>query len=156
MIGPSEVSVARIAPDLAERSWADVHEAVAGDDPGGASDLRCFIAVFGRGKGIPESIDRVRRTLAAGTPPRLSRHIAVQAAPSTEPDRDKSGTLYMNWLFKPDAPDELVEDIYTHTLTLAIFAAIRRTPRARVIWPKDDEIAARVMTAAVPPKGGVQ
>ena len=157
MIGPSEVSVARIAPDLAERSWADVHEAVVGDNPGGASDdLRCFIAVFGHGKGIPESIDRVRRTLAARTPPRLSRHIAVQAAPSTEPDRDKPGTLYMNWLFKPGTPDELAEDIYMHTLTLAIVAAIRRTPRARVIWPKDDEIAARVMTAAAPPKGGVQ
>ncbi len=62
----------------------------------------------------------------------------------------------MNWLFKPGTPGELVEDIYMHTLALAIFAAIRRTPRARVIWPKDDEIAARVMTAAVPPKGGVQ
>ena len=36
-----------------------------------------------------------------------------------------------------------------HTLTLAFFAAIQRTPRARVIWPSDDEIAARVMTAAV-------
>ena len=36
----------------------------------------------------------------------------------------------MNWLFKPGVPDELVEDIYMHTLTLAIFAAIRRTPRA--------------------------
>ena len=62
----------------------------------------------------------------------------------------------MNWLFKPGTPDELVDDIYTHTLTLAFFAAIQRTPRARVIWPSDDEIAARVMTAAVPPQGDVQ
>ena len=33
---------------------------------------------------------------------------------------------------------------------------IQWTRKARVIWPQDDEIAARVMTAAVPPKGGVQ
>ena len=62
----------------------------------------------------------------------------------------------MNWLFKPETSDELVEDIYMHTLTLAIFAAIQRAPTARVTWPQDDEIAARVMTAAVPPQGGVQ
>ena len=30
----------------------------------------------------------------------------------------------MNWLFAPGTLDELVEDIYMHTLTLAIFAAI--------------------------------
>ena len=82
------------------------------------------------------------RSPASRVPP-----LAVQAAPSIEPDRDKPGTLYMNWLFKPGAPDELVEDIYMHTLTLAIFAAIRRTPRARVIWPKDDEIADPTGTA---------
>ncbi len=70
--------------------------------------------------------------------------------------RDKPGTLYMNWPFEPGAPDNLVEDIYMHTLTLAIFAAIQRTPKARVTWPHDDEIAARVVTAAAPPKGGVQ
>ena len=54
---------------------------------------------------------------------------------------------------------ELVEDIWTHTLTLAFFAAIQpsnRTRRGPVIWPEDDEIAARVMTAAAPPQGGVQ
>ena len=62
----------------------------------------------------------------------------------------------MNWVFKPDTPDQLVEDIYMHTLKLAFFAAIQRTPRARVIWPSDDEIAGRVMTAAVPPQGDVQ
>ena len=62
----------------------------------------------------------------------------------------------MNWPFEPGAPDNLVEDIYMHTLTLAIFAAIQRTPKARVTWPHDDEIAARVVTAAAPPKGGVQ
>ena len=69
---------------------------------------------------------------------------------------DTPGTLYLNWLFEPNTPDELVEDIYMHTLTLAIFAAIQRPPTARVTWPHDDEIAARVVTAAAPPKGGVQ
>ena len=43
-----------------------------------------------------------------------------------------------------------------HTLPLAICAAIQSTPKAQVTWPEDDEIAARVMTAAVPPQGGVQ
>ena len=75
---------------------------------------------------------------------------------STEPEEDTPGTLYMTWLFKPGIPKPLVEDIHMHTLTLAFFAAIQRTPRARVIWPADDEIAARAMTAAVPPQGDVQ
>ena len=157
MTGPAVVSVARIKPDLARRSWARVRRLVARDDPGGASDdLRCFIAVFRHGDGVPESIERVRRVLAAGTPAHVSRRIAVQAALSSEPDRDKPGTLYINWLFEPGTPDELVENIYMHTLPLAIFAAIQRTPTARVTWPQDDEIAARVMTAAAAPKGGGQ
>ena len=59
----------------------------------------------------------------------------------------------MNWLFKPGTPDEVIEDIYIHTLTLAISAAIQRTRKARVIWPQDDEIAARVMTARGAAKG---
>ena len=62
----------------------------------------------------------------------------------------------MSWLFKRDTPEEMVEDIYMHTLTLAFFAGIQRTARVRAIWPSDDEIAARVRTAAVPPRGGVQ
>lgn len=62
----------------------------------------------------------------------------------------------MNWIFEPGTSDELVEDIYMRTLPLAIFAAIQRVPTVRVTWPQDDEIAARVMTAAVPPQGGVQ
>ena len=98
----------------------------------------------------------MRRVLAAGTPDRLRRHIAVQAALSSDPDADTAGTLYVNWLFKPGTPDDVIEDIYVHTLTLAIFAATQRARKARVVWPQDDEIAARVMTAAVPPKGGVQ
>ena len=157
MTGPAVVSVARIEPDLARRSWARVRRLVVGDDRGDVSDdLRCLIAVFGHGDGVPESIDRVRRVLAAGTPAYVSRHVAVQAALSSEPDQDKPGTLYVNWLFAPGTPDELVDDIYIHTLTLAIFAAIQRVPKARVTWPQDDEIAARVVTAVVPPKGGVQ
>ena len=62
----------------------------------------------------------------------------------------------VNWLFEPGVPNELVEDIYMHTLPLAIFAAIQGAPKARVTWPHDDEIAARVVTAAAAPKGGVQ
>ena len=38
MTGPAVVSVARIEPDLARRSWARVRRLVARDDPGGASD----------------------------------------------------------------------------------------------------------------------
>ena len=99
---------------------------------------------------------RARRVLAAGTPAHMSRRIAVQAALSSEPNQDKAGTLYVNWLFEPGTLDELIEDIYVHTLPLAIFAAMQGAQRARVTWPQDDEIAARVMTAAAPPKGGVQ
>ena len=157
MTGPAVVSIARIDPELARRSWGRVQRLVAGDGPGNASkNLLCFIAVFGHGHGLPETIERVRRVLAAGTPDRLRRHIAVQAALSSDPDVDTAGTLYANWLFKPGTPDEMLEDIYIHTLTLTIFAAIQRARKARVIWPQDDEIAARVMTVAVPPKGGVQ
>ena len=157
MTGPSVVSVGRIEPELARRYWRRVQRLVTGDAPGNASEnLRCFIAVFGHGDGLPETIERVRRVLAAGTPDRLRPHIAVQAALSSEPSADKPGTLYMNWLFEPSIPDELVEEIYMHTLPLGICAAIQTTPTARVTWPQDDEIAARVMTAAAPPQGGVQ
>ena len=157
MTGPAVVSIARIDPELARRSWGRVQRLVAGDGPGNASEnLRCFIAVFGHSDGLPETIEPVRRVLAAGTPDRLRPHIAVQPALSSEPSADAPGTLFLNWLFEPNTPDELVDDIYMHTLTLATFAAIQRAPRARVTWPQDDEIAARVMTAAAPPKGGVQ
>ena len=156
MTGPAVVSVARINPELARRSWGRVHQLVAGDESGNASkDLRCYIAVFGHGDGLPETIEQVRRVLAAGTPDRIRGHIVVQASLSTEPDVDTAGTLYVNWLFKPDTSDEVIEDIYLHTLTLAVFAAIQQARQARVIWHQDDEIAARVVTAAMPPKGGV-
>ena len=157
MTGPAVVSIARIEPDLACRSWTQVRELVARDDPAAATDdLRCLIAVFGHGDGVPESIERVRRVLAAGTPDHLRPHIAVQAALSSEPGADTPGTLYVNWLFEPDTPDELIKDIYMHTLTLAICAAMQGARKARVTWPEDDEIAARVMTAAVPPQGDIQ
>ena len=105
MNGPSVISVSRIEPDLARRSWDRVRRLVAVDDPGDASNsLRCFIAVFGHGPGLPETIERVRRVLAVGKPDRLSRHIAVQAALSSDPDADTAGTLYVNWLFKPGTP----------------------------------------------------
>ena len=96
MTGPAVVSVARIDPELARRSWGRVQRPVAGDGPGNASEiLRCFIAVFGHGDGLPETIERVRRVLAAGTPDRLRPHIAVQPALSSEPSADTPGTLYV-------------------------------------------------------------
>ena len=134
MTGPSVVSVGRVEPDLARRSWDRVRRLVAGGDPGGAlDDLRCLIAVFGQGDGVPETMERVRRVPAAGTPNRLRPHIAVQAALSSGPTADTPGTLYLNWLFEPGTPDEVVEDIYMHALTLAIFAAIQTAPKAQVI-----------------------
>ena len=155
MTGPAVVSVARIEPDLAHRSWTPVRELVAGDEPA-TENLRCFIAVFGHGDGVPESIERVHRVLATGTPARLRPHIVVQAALSSEPNADTPGTLYLNWLFEPGTPDDIVEDIYVHTMTLTICAAIQKTPKARVTWAQDDELAAGVMTATARPKGGVQ
>ena len=105
MTGPSVVSVGRIEPDLARESWDRTTRLVARDDPLAASDdLRCVIAVFGHGDGLAEAIARVRRVLAAGTPPHLQRHTAVLAAPSREPEADTPGTLYMTWLFKPGTP----------------------------------------------------
>ena len=87
MTGPAVVSVARIEPDLARRSCPWVRCLVTPDEAGNASDdLRCLIAVFGHGDGVAESIDRVRRVLAAGTPAHVSRHVAVQAALSSELD----------------------------------------------------------------------
>ena len=156
MTGPAIVSIARIAPDLARQHRDRVRRIVARDDPRAASDdLRCLIAVFGHGEGVPESIDRVRRVLAAGTLARLRPHIAVETTLSGELKADAAGTLYVNWAFKPGTPDEVVEDIYIHTLPLAVAAAVQNAS-PRVTWPRDDEIAARVMTAAAPPRGGVQ
>ena len=151
------VSVGRIEPDLARQAWEQVQQVVTSGDQSAESDhLLCCIAVFGHGEGVSESIERVRRALGTRTPTRFKRHVAVRAAPSTEPEADTAGTLYINWLFRPGAHQKLIDEIYTCTLALAILAAVRDTPKARVTWPQDDEIAARVMTAAVPPQGRVQ
>ena len=156
MGGPSEVSVARIAPDLAERSWGDVHQAVVGNDPRIRSDeLLCCVAVFGHGDGVLDGIERVCQALAVAMPARLGRHVAVQAAPSCEPEADTPGTLYLNCLFRPGTRPGLADDIYRGIVAIAIPAAIRDGARARVTWRKDDEIATAVMTAATPPADGV-
>ena len=34
------------------------------------------------------------------------------------------GTLYLNWSLEPDADTKLVEDIYRHTLPIALLAAL--------------------------------
>lgn len=60
MTSPAVVSVARIDPDLARRSWDGVRRSIGCDAAGGASDdLRCLIAVFGHGPGVPGTIERV-------------------------------------------------------------------------------------------------
>lgn len=157
MTGASEISVARVAPDLAERSWTDVQQAVAGDDPRtGANELVCCVAVFGHGNGVLDGIERVCRALAMGMPADLRGRVAVQGAPSCDPDADTPGTLYLNCVFRPGTPGDIADDIYRWTLATAIPAASRHGGRARVIWRKDDEIAAALMTAAAPARGGIQ
>ena len=66
--------------------------------PRDAGSAYMFIAVFGHGDGLAESIERVHRVLAAGTPDRVRPHIAVQAGLSTEPNADTPGTLYLTGL----------------------------------------------------------
>ena len=78
------------------------------------------------------------------------------AAGLNKPDVWILSDEFLNEVREPGTRDELVEEIYMHTLPLAIFAAIQTTPPPRVTWPQDDDIAARVMTAAAAPKGGVQ
>ena len=157
MTGPAVVSVARI-----DQSWHAVpgngfsgsSRATARATPPRTCDASSPSSVtataFPRPSNACAEYSRpVRQTACARTSP-------FRSLSSSEPSADTPGTLYMNRLFEPGAPDELVEDIYMHRLTLAIFAAIQRTPKALVTWPHDDEIAARVVTAAAPPKGGVQ
>jgi len=126
--------------------------------PGGAADVvRCLSAVFGHAAtawprpliACAECWRPVRLPTWAGTSP-------WRRTLSGECERDKPGTLYVSWLFEPGTTDELVEDIYMHTLPLGILAAIQRAATARVTWPQDDEIAARAVTAAVLQQGGVQ
>lgn len=155
MTRPSVVSVGRIAPDLARRSWPRVHRLIAdarGVDPG---RLRCLIAAYGSGNGLAESIQRVDRLLTAGVPDHLRERIAVQSAALPGASADP-GTLYLHWLFDPNADVQLVEDIYTRTLPIALIGALTGAPEARVMWDRDDEIAAQVMAAVATPEGRVQ
>ena len=157
MTGPSEISVARVAPDLAERSWADLEQAIAGENPRTKADeLLCCVAVFGHGNGVPEAIDRVCRALAKGRPTELRGRVTVQGAPSSEPDADRPGTLYVNCAFRPRTPGDIADDIYRWILAAAIAAAIRHGAGTRVIWGESDEIAAALMTEAAAPRGGIQ
>ena len=91
MTGPAVVSIARIDPELARRSWGRVQRLVAGDGLGNAENLQCFIAVFGHGDGLPETIERVRgysrpvrQTACARTSPfsPLSRASRVPTRPA--------------------------------------------------------------------------
>ena len=156
MSGPSVIFVARIAHALARRSWPRVHRLVADASSADPQALRCLIAVFGHGDGVAGSIARVDRLLVARTPDRLRGRIAVQAGLSTDPSADEAGTLYLDWVFKPDADAALIEDIYLHTLPIALCAALAGVPKARVKWERHDEIASRVMTARAPARGHVQ
>ena len=69
---------------------------------------------------------------------------------------DTRGTLYLNWSFEPDADTKLAEDIYRHTLPIALLAALTDGLGARVAWDQDDEIAERVMTAVATAPGRLQ
>ncbi len=127
---------------MARRYWDRVRRIVARDDARAASgDLRCLIAVFGHGDGVPEGVDRVRPVLAAGTPDRLRPKIAVQAALSAEPEADAAGTLYVNWAFKPRTPVEVVEDIYIRAAAwvgppVALWSSVIATRRPALPRPR--------------------
>ncbi len=155
MSGPAVVSVSRIAPRLARRSWPQLIKTLA--DPGRPThQLVCFIAVFGHGDGVPEGIERVRGALATAAPARFERRIMVEAAPSANPDADTPGTLYIDCLLRPGTAKEVADELYTWALAIAIPAAIYGGPPARIVWRRHDEIAARVVAAAAPPTKGVQ
>ena len=126
MTRPSVVSVARIEPGLARRSWDRVRRLVAGDDPGHESDdLRCFI-----GRLRPRrQRGGEHRTRPPGPRGRHSR--------PPEPAHRRAGGAFERT--PAETSDELLEDnIYMHTLPLATFAAIQRAPTARVTWRQDE------------------
>ena len=78
---------------------------------------------------------------------------------TAEPATDVPGTLYIDCLFRPSSPrSELTDELYAWARSVAIPAAIQRGSGSRVTWAPDDEIvAARVVTAGIPPAGsGVQ
>ena len=72
-----------------------------------------------------------------------------------DPGADAVGTLYLNCLFRPGLPQPLVDQIYAWALAVAIPAALPPGSRARVSWPRDDDVAACIMAAGVSPQGGV-
>ncbi len=110
MSGPAIVSVSRIAPRLARRSWPQLIKTLA--DPGRRTHhLVCFIAVFRHGDGVPEGIERVRGALATAARAGFERRIIVEAAPSANPDADTPSTLYSDCLFRPGTPKELADEL---------------------------------------------
>ena len=112
--------------------------------------------MFGHGAGVADGIERVRGALAAAAPARFERLIMVEAAPSTNPDADTPGTLYIDCLLRPGTPQDLADAIYTWALAVAVPAATFGGTPTRVEWRRHDEIAARVVAAAVPPTKTVQ
>ena len=84
------------------------------------------------------------------------RRLRGLTAPSSDPAADVPGTLYIDCLFRPSSPrSELTDELYAWALSVA-----KRSDGgsgSRVTWAPDDEIAARVVTAGIPPAGsGVQ
>ena len=159
MTGPSVVAVARIGLELARRTWPLALRALTAEDRNlNPADLLCCVMVFGHGAGVPAGIERVSEALEDAMPALLRRHVAVRAAPSSDPAADVAGTLYIDCLFRPGSPrSELTDELYAWALSVAIPAAIRRGSGSRVTWAPDDAIAARVVTAGIPPAGsGVQ
>lgn len=154
MNGPAVVSLSRIAPEAALRTWPRLIKTLA--DSGDAADELVHICVFGHGGGVPEGIGRVHRALATGAPARFERLVMIEAAPSTNPDADTRGTLYIDGLFRPGTPQKLADELYTWALAVAVPAATFGGTATRVEWRRQDEIAARIVAAAVPPTRQVQ
>ena len=96
--------MARIAPELARRSWSSVVADFAAQPGLQRDDLVCCVAVFGHGEGLPAAIDRVRDALEAAMPSALWGRLVVRAASSMDPSADAVSTLYLNCLFRPGLP----------------------------------------------------
>ncbi len=59
-------------------------------------------------------------------------------------------------MFRPETPKELADELYTWALAVAVPAATLGGAATRVEWRRNDEIAARVVAGAVPPRRQVQ